>query len=121
MAKKEDLLVVLLDFWISPFCQRVKIALAEKGIAYEIQEEKNPIGAKSDLLLKSNPIYQKVPVLLYKGKPIIESTNIVYFIEDNWPSSPPLMPSCAYQRSQARFWADFIDKRVGINIMSDMI
>lgn len=106
---KED--VLLLDFWVSPFCQRVKIALAEKGVAYETQEEKNLLGGKSDLLLKSNPIYQKVPVLLFKGKPIVESTNIVYFIEENWPS-PPLLPSCSYERSRARFWADFIDKRV---------
>ncbi|CAI9110317.1 OLC1v1010319C1 [Oldenlandia corymbosa var. corymbosa] len=105
---KEDLL--LLDFPLSPFCQRVKIALEEKGIAYKHQEE-NLFGGKSELLLKSNPIHQKVPVLLHDGKPICESTIIVQFIDETFPS-PPLLPSSSYERSRARFWADFIDKKL---------
>ncbi|KAH8511475.1 hypothetical protein H0E87_008878 [Populus deltoides] len=80
---KEDLL--LLDFWVSPFCMRVKIALAEKGLNYESKEE-DLFGGKSELLLKSNPVYQKVPVLIHNA--------------------------CAYGRSQARFWADYIDKKL---------
>jgi hypothetical protein len=68
---KEDLL--LLDFWVSPFCMRVKIALAEKGWNYESKEE-DLFGGKSELLLKSNPVYQKVPVLLHNGKPLNESS-----------------------------------------------
>lgn len=106
---KEDLL--LLDFWVSPFCMRVKIALAEKGLNYESKEE-DLFGGKSELLLKSNPVYQKVPVLLHNGKPLNESAIIVGYIDEKWPS-PPLLPACAYGRSQARFWADYIDKKVG--------
>ncbi|XP_049357849.1 glutathione S-transferase U20-like [Solanum verrucosum] len=101
----------LLDFWASPFCMRVKIALSEKGVAYASQEE-DLFGGKSDVLLKSNPIYEKVPVLLDNGKPIVESNNIVYYIDDKYPSPNPLLPSCAYGRSRARFWADFIDKKI---------
>ncbi|XP_059624628.1 probable glutathione S-transferase [Cornus florida] len=102
--------VVLLDFWASPFATRVRIALAEKGVAFEGQEE-DLFGGKSELLLNSNPIYQKVPVLLHDGKPVVESTNIVAYVDEAWPS-PPLLPPCAYGRAQARFWADFIDKKV---------
>ncbi|XP_073311368.1 glutathione S-transferase U19-like [Primulina huaijiensis] len=105
---KDDL--VLLDLWVSPFSLRVKIALEEKGLSYEAREE-DIFGGKSDLLLKSNPIYEKVPVLLHNGKPIVESSNIVYYIDETW-ASPPLLPACAYGRSRARFWADFIDKKV---------
>ncbi|XP_027073887.1 probable glutathione S-transferase parC [Coffea arabica] len=105
---KED--VLLLDFWVSPFCSRVKIALAEKGVAYQ-QRGEDIFGGKSELLLKSNPIYQKVPVLLHDGKPMCESTNIVHYIDETWPS-PPLLPASAYDRARARFWADFIDKKL---------
>ncbi|KAL3527389.1 hypothetical protein ACH5RR_012045 [Cinchona calisaya] len=108
MATKGD--VLLLDFWVSPFCNRVKIAFAEKGVPYEDKEE-DLFGGKSDLLLKSNPIYQKVPVLLHGGKPMCESTNIVLYIDETW-ASPPLLPSSPYDRARARFWADFIDKKV---------
>ncbi|THG01701.1 probable glutathione S-transferase parC [Camellia sinensis] len=107
MSKEE---VVLLDFWVSPFCLRVKIALAEKNVAVECRQE-DLFGGKSDLLLKSNPIHQKVPVFLHNGKPLCESVNIVSYIDETWPS-PPLLPSCAYDRAQARFWVDFIEKKV---------
>ncbi|XP_044491116.1 probable glutathione S-transferase [Mangifera indica] len=107
MSKGE---VLILDFCFSPFCMRVKIALGEKGVEYESREE-DLFGGKSELLLKSNPIHQKVPVFLHNGKPLCESTTIVTYIDEVWPS-PPLLPACAYDRAQARFWADFIDKKV---------
>ncbi|KAH9771599.1 hypothetical protein KPL71_012753 [Citrus sinensis] len=106
MSKGE---VVLLDCWASPFCLRAKIASAEKGVEYEARAE-NLFGGKSDLLLKSNPIFKKVPVLLHDGKPLCESTIIVNYIDETWPS-PPLLPSCASERAKARFWSDFIDKK----------
>ncbi|XP_047311434.1 probable glutathione S-transferase [Impatiens glandulifera] len=108
MAQDE---LVLLDCWVSPFCMRVKIALTEKGVPFEVRAEENLLSAKSLLLLASNPVHKKVPVLLYNGKPICESTIILGFIDETW-ASPPLLPPCAYGKAQARFWADFIDKKV---------
>ncbi|XP_027344288.1 probable glutathione S-transferase isoform X2 [Abrus precatorius] len=75
--------VVLLDFWPSPFGMRVRIALAEKGVKYEYKEE--DLKNKSPLLLQMNPVHKKIPVLIH--------------------SDP-------YQRAQARFWADYVDKKV---------
>ncbi|KAF5457572.1 probable glutathione S-transferase [Juglans microcarpa x Juglans regia] len=108
MSIKGD--VVLLDCWASPFSMRVKIALEEKGVEREDRAE-DLFGGKSELLLKSNP-HQKVPVLLHDGKPICESTNIVTYIDEVWPTSQPLLPTCPYERAHARFWADFIDKKL---------
>ncbi|KAM3712983.1 hypothetical protein ACJW31_01G220200 [Castanea mollissima] len=107
MSKVE---VVLLDCWASPFCMRAKIALEEKGVQHERREE-NLFGGKSELLLKSNPIHQKVPVLLHNGKPISESTTVVGYIDEVWSSSTPLLRTCPYERAQAQFWADFFDKK----------
>ncbi|KAI9118155.1 hypothetical protein K1719_010487 [Acacia pycnantha] len=102
--------VVLLDFWPSSFAMRVKIALAEKGIAYECKQE--DLQAKSSLLLEKNPVHKKIPVLIHNGKPISESLNIVQYIDETWNHEPLLPPSDPYQRSQARFWGDYIDKNV---------
>jgi len=102
--------VVLLDFWASMFGMRVRIALAEKGIDYEYKEQ--DLRNKSDLLLKMNPVHKKIPVLIHNGKPVCESLVIVQYIDEVWNYKSPLLPSDPYQRAQARFWADFIDKKV---------
>ncbi|KAG2687523.1 hypothetical protein I3760_09G055200 [Carya illinoinensis] len=102
--------VVLLDFWASMFGMRVRIALAEKGIKYEYREE--DLRNKSDLLLQMNPVHKKIPVLIHNGKPICESLIIVQYIDEVWNDKSPLLPSDPYKRAQARFWADFIDKKV---------
>ncbi|XP_020226741.1 probable glutathione S-transferase [Cajanus cajan] len=103
--------VVLLDFGLSMFCIRVKIALAEKGVKYEMKEE-DLVNTKSPLLLQSNPVHKKVPVLLHNGKPISESLIILEYIDEFWKDKAPLLPIDPYHRSQARFWADFVDNKV---------
>ncbi|CAL9172533.1 unnamed protein product, partial [Musa hybrid cultivar] len=103
--------VVLLDFWASPFGQRCRIALAEKGVEYEYREE-DIMRNKSSLLLESNPVYKKIPVLIHDGKPVCESLIIVQYIDEVWPDRSPLLPADPYARAQARFWADFVDKKV---------
>jgi len=102
--------VVLLDFWASPFGQRGRIALAEKEVKYEYREEN--LGEKSPLLLKSNPVHKKIPVLIHDGKPVCESLIIVQYIDEAWPDKAPILPKNPYARAQARFWADFIDKKI---------
>ncbi|XP_065860678.1 probable glutathione S-transferase parC [Euphorbia lathyris] len=102
--------VTLLDFWPSPFGMRIRIALAEKGIKYEYKEE--DLRNKSPLLLQMNPVHKKIPVLIHNGKPIAESLIAVQYIDEVWPEKAPLLPSDPYQRSQARFWADFVDKKI---------
>ncbi|KAH7543921.1 hypothetical protein JRO89_XS15G0061900 [Xanthoceras sorbifolium] len=101
--------VVLLDFWPSRFGVRVRIVLAEKGIEYEFREE--DLGNKSSLLLQMIPVHQKIPVLIHNGKPVCESSIIVQYIDEVWHDKAPLLPSDPYQRAQARFWVDFIDKK----------
>jgi len=102
--------VILLNYWPSPFGMRLKIALAEKGIEHEYREE--DLSNKSPLLLQMNPVHKKIPVLIHNGKPICESLIAVLYIDEVWNEKSPLLPSDPYQRSQARFWADYIDKKV---------
>ena len=102
--------VVLLDFWASMFGMRVRIALAEKGIKYEYKEQ--DVFNKGPQLLQTNPIHKKVPVLIHNGKPVCESLIIVQYIDEVWKDKSPLLPTDPYQRAHARFWADFVDKKV---------
>ncbi|XP_027064701.2 probable glutathione S-transferase parA [Coffea arabica] len=102
--------VVLLDTHVSAFGMRVRIALAEKGIEHEYKEEN--LADKSPLLLEMNRVHKKIPVLIHNGKPVCESLIIVQYIDEVWHDKNPLLPSDPYQRAQARFWADFVDKKL---------
>ncbi|XVF25451.1 hypothetical protein REPUB_Repub13aG0213300 [Reevesia pubescens] len=103
--------VSLLDFWPSPFGMRVRIALDLKGIEYEYKEQ-SLLEEKSPLLVKSNPVYKKVPVLIHKGRPICESLIILQYIDAVWKNKFPLMPTDPYHQSQARFWAEFVENKL---------
>eukprot|EP00253_Pinus_taeda_P021286 PITA_21286 len=107
----EDGQVKLLGVAYSPFVARVRIALTLKGIHYEFIEE--DIQNKSELLLQSNPVHKKIPVLIHNGKPVCESMIIVQYIEEKWEKKAPnVMPKFPYDRSIARFWAAFIDDKL---------
>jgi len=104
--------VKLLGVTLSPFVVRVCIALALKGIDYEFIKE-NFMHPKSELLLKSNPVHKKVPVLIHNGKPVCESMIIVQYIEEAWENKEPnLMPKDPYDRAIARFWVAFVDDKL---------
>ncbi|KAF7851686.1 hypothetical protein BT93_L3200 [Corymbia citriodora subsp. variegata] len=102
--------VVLLGIFGSSCCKRVELALKLKGIPFAYVEE--DLTNKSDLLLLSNPVHQKVPVLLHDGRPICESLLILEYIDEHWSNAPKLLPEDPYTRSQIRFWADFYDQKV---------
>ncbi|KAF6995041.1 hypothetical protein CFC21_011617 [Triticum aestivum] len=103
--------VKLLGMWASPFVLRVKLALSLKGVGYEYVEE--DLKSKSELLLKSNPVLQKVPVLIHDGKPICESSVILQYIDEAFAGvGSSLLPEEPHGRAVARFWAAYIDGTV---------
>eukprot|EP01018_Ginkgo_biloba_P019457 Gb_16568 [translate_table: standard] len=109
MASEEQ--VKTLSVWVSPFGMRMVIGLEEKGVKYDYQEEENWQN-KSELLLKMNPIYKKMPVLVHNGKHVIESLIVLEYIDKAWPSSyNNFFHSNPYDRAIANFWADFTDKK----------
>ena len=68
---------------------------------------------KSQLLLQSNPVHKKIPVLIHNSKPVCESMIIVQYIEETWDTMlPNLLSKDPYERAIARFWAAFVDDKV---------
>ncbi|KAL0336279.1 UNVERIFIED_CONTAM: Glutathione S-transferase U18 [Sesamum radiatum] len=103
--------VQLLGSRASPFSNRVQLALKQKFVEYEFGEEVLYVN-KSERLLKANPVYQKIPVLIHDEKPVCESLVIVEYIDEAWTGNgPSILPSDPYERAIARFWAGYVDDK----------
>ena len=90
--------------------QKVRICLAEKGIAWDSR----PV----DLLNAENlsPEYLAinpngvVPAFVHDGRPIIESTVMCEYVDEVWPHDPKLSPDDPVARAEMRAWLRFIDE-----------
>ncbi|KAK1696112.1 hypothetical protein QYE76_012809 [Lolium multiflorum] len=103
--------VKLLGAVVSPFAVLARMALKMKGVSYEYIGE--DMGNKSELLVKSNPVHQKVPMLIHDGKPICESLAIVEFVDELWDTAGrSILPTEPYHRVVARFWAAYTDDKL---------
>jgi len=101
-------MIKLYDFPQSPYCQKVRLVLAEKDLSYEknfVDLTKNEQRAPE--FLRLNP-YGKVPVLVDEDEVIYDSTIINEYLDDEYPH-PPLLPEDSGARARVRTLEDFAD------------
>jgi glutathione S-transferase len=95
----------LCGFHLSNYHNKVRIALLEKGIAFE--EDSNVRPSQKDEYLALSPM-GKVPYLLVNGSIIRESEVICEYLEDAYPQKP-LLPKEPLARAQVRELVTFIE------------
>ena len=100
--------MTLYDAQRCPYCARVRIVLAEKGIAYETTEI--DLRNRPDWLYALNPS-GKVPVL-DDGFVLPESAVIMEYLEERYPE-PALLSADATERAQARLAVFRFDELLG--------
>jgi glutathione S-transferase len=90
--------------------QKARIALAEKGLLYE----EHLMTLSGD---QFNPAYMKlnpnavVPTLVHNGHTIIESSVILYYLDEAFPEKP-LMPAAPLARAKVRLFNKLIDEYI---------
>lgn len=98
--------IKLYDAVPSSNSDRVKIALHEKGLAYErITLNLAKKDQKRPEHLERNP-YGKVPVIDDGGQILFESCIINEYLDEKYPE-PPLMPKDPYLRGRGRVLVDY--------------
>ena len=100
--------IEILEHPLSPYAQKVKIALSEKGVPFEARIP-GAIGSGqvSPEFARANP-RGEVPVIYVEGQAIFDSTIILEFIEDRFPD-PPLLPASPADRARVRMIEDLVD------------
>ncbi|WP_118132767.1 glutathione S-transferase family protein [Oceanicella sp. SM1341] len=106
---------------LSPFCRKVRLALAEKRIEVALVEEK--FWERRIDFLRLNPAGQ-VPVLEIDGLVLSDSTAICEYLEETRPE-PALLPQGAAARAEARRLAAYFDDKfhgeVTVNLLHERV
>jgi glutathione S-transferase len=98
---------ILYEHPLSPYVQKVKIALAEKGIAFETRMPDILGGSDAAEFARINP-RMEVPTFVDGEHAIFDSTIILEYVEERWPE-PPLLPATPPERARARMIEEVCD------------
>ena len=90
--------------------QKVRVALLEKGLDWTDHLVDLGGGQFDPAYLKLNP-NAVVPTLVHDGKVVIESSVILYYIDEAFPT-PSLMPADPLLRAKVRLYNKLIDEYV---------
>jgi glutathione S-transferase len=99
-------MILLYEHPLSPFAQKVKIALREKGVDFAARIP--------DLFTGGDPAFnaanprREVPALIDGETAVFDSTIILEYLEDRWPQ-PPLLPAGAAARARVRMIEELCD------------
>ncbi len=99
----------LIDAARCPYCARVRIALAEKGIGHDVVAV--DLSNRPSWVIELNPPRGRVPVL-DDGFVLPESEVIMAYLEERWPE-PPLLPAGLAERARARLLVHRFDENLG--------
>lgn len=100
-------MIKLYEHPLSPFAQKVKIAMYEKGIPFEAAIP-NFLGggAEGDFTAASPRL--EVPSLIDADTSVFDSTIILEYLEDKWPQ-PALLPASPAERARVRMLEELED------------
>ena len=104
--------LIVYEHPLSPYAQKIKIALREKQVDFAVAMPEFGTEAAAEFA-QLNP-RGEVPVLMHGSTAVFESSIILDYIEDTWPS-PPLLPSAPEHRASMRVLENLLDTHFEAN------
>jgi len=98
-------MITLCGMPLSNYYNKVKMALLEKGVAFD--EELVRTGSKDEAVLACSPL-AKIPFVRTEHGALCESEAILRYVEEAWPE-PALLPADAWGRAKVHELVTFID------------
>jgi len=101
-------MITLYEHPLSPYAQKVKIALREKGLAFDLQLPGGlGAGGASGPFVEASP-RAEVPALVDGDVRIFDSTIILEYLDDAYPD-PAMRPASAAERARVRMLEEVMD------------
>lgn len=97
--------VTIFEHPLSPYAQKVKLALQFKGVSYAIE---HPMATGDATEFMAASPRGEVPVLQHNELTLYDSAVIGAYIEEQWPE-PNLLPAAPYERAQLRLLEQAMD------------
>ena len=108
----------LYHLWLSPFCRKVRIALLEKRIGFEMRIEK--VWERREDFLALNPAGE-VPVLIESdGTALSGSDAICEFLDEIHPE-PPLIGRQSLERAEVRRLVAWFDGKFNREVTENLV
>jgi glutathione S-transferase len=101
-------MLTLYEHPLSSYAMKAKIGLLEKGLEFEaIVPDGMMTGTQGGAFVEANP-RAEIPTLIDGDVKIFDSTIILEYLEDKWPT-PPLLPASPAERARVRMIEDMMD------------
>jgi glutathione S-transferase len=108
----------LYHLWLSPFCRKVRVAMAEKKLDLEPRIEK--IWDRREGFLALNPM-GKVPVLETSDGPVLSDSSVITeYLEEVYPE-PPLLGRDPVGRAETRRLVIWFDEKFNAEVTQHLV
>ena len=101
-------MIVLYEHPLSPYAQKIKIALREKELDFEVRTPPGLGAGQEDPELAAASPRGEVPALIHGNTTIFDSTIILDYLEEAFPT-PPLLPESPARRARSRQIEEVMD------------
>lgn len=104
--------------WLSPFCRKVRIALEEKKIEFEMHVEK--VWERREAFLALNPAGE-VPVLVEPDGSVLSGSDVICEFLDEIHPEPPLVGRHPLERAEVRRLVGWFDHKFNREVSENLV